>query len=92
MKLEGMHDITTITGDAQQNADFYASVYFRAPQGILLEIAATSAGFAMDEDPEHPGEELRLPTQHEHRRPQLERLLTPLANPRGARRAEELRR
>lgn len=35
---------------------------------------------------DRPGEELRLPSQHEHLRPQLERVLTPLANPRpGAR-------
>ena len=26
MKLEGMHHITTITGDARQNVEFYADV------------------------------------------------------------------
>jgi glyoxalase family protein len=51
-------------------------------------VATTSPGFAIDEDPEHLGEELRLPTQHEHLRPQLERHLTPLANPRAAARQE----
>ena len=56
--------------------------------GVLFEIATTSPGFAVDEDPEHLGEDLRLPTQHEHLRPQLERLLTPLTNPRVAQRAE----
>ncbi len=64
--------------------DYFFSVYFRQPQGILFEIATTSPGFAVDEDPEHLGEALRLPTQHEHLRPQLERLLTPLTNPRVA--------
>ena len=68
--------------------DYFKSVYFRQPQGVLFEIATTSPGFAVDEDPERLGEELRLPTQHEHLRPQLERLLTPLANPRAARREE----
>jgi glyoxalase family protein len=64
--------------------DYFNAIYFRQPQGILFEIATTSPGFAVDEDPEHLGEELRLPRQHEHLRPQLERLLTPLTNPRIA--------
>jgi glyoxalase family protein len=68
--------------------DYFLSIYFRQPQGVLFEIATTSPGFAVDEDPEHLGEALRLPSQHEHLRPQLERLLTPLVNPRSAQRAE----
>ena len=68
--------------------DYFLSIYFRQPQGILFEIATTSPGFAVDEDPDHLGEELRLPSQHEHLRPQLERLLTPLINPRAAARQE----
>jgi glyoxalase family protein len=63
--------------------DYFKSIYFRTPQGILFEIATTSPGFAVDEDPEHLGEALRLPAQHEHLRPQLERRLTPLTNPRA---------
>jgi glyoxalase family protein len=78
----GMHVTPVI------DRDYFLSIYFRQPQGILFEIATTSPGFAVDEDPEHLGEELRLPTQHEHLRPQLERLLTPLTNPRAAQRAE----
>jgi glyoxalase family protein len=62
--------------------DYFLSIYFREPQGILFEIATTSPGFAVDEDPSRLGEELRLPAQHEHLRPQLENLLTPLTNPR----------
>jgi glyoxalase family protein len=68
--------------------DYFLSVYFQEPQGVLFEIATTSPGFAVDEDPDRLGEELRLPTQHEHLRPQLERALTPLTNPRAAQRAE----
>ena len=41
--------------------DYFNAIYFRQPQGILFEIATTSPGFAVDEDPEHLGEELRLP-------------------------------
>ena len=70
--------------------DYFHAIYFRQPQGILFEIATTSPGFAVDEDPERLGEELRLPTQHEHLRAQLEQVLTPLENPRAARRAAEV--
>jgi glyoxalase family protein len=65
--------------------DYFHAIYFRQPQGILFEIATTSPGFAVDEDPAHLGEALRLPPQHEHLRPQLERTLTPLVNPRASR-------
>ncbi|MGE4425838.1 MAG: VOC family protein [Solirubrobacteraceae bacterium] len=65
--------------------DYFDAIYFRQPQRVLFEIATTSPGFAADEDPEHLGEALRLPTQHEHLRPQLERVLTPLENPRQTR-------
>jgi glyoxalase family protein len=68
--------------------DYFKSVYFRQPQGILFEIATTSPGFAVDEDPDHLGEALRLPAQHERLRPQLERRLTPLSNPRATARQE----
>lgn len=68
--------------------DYFYSIYFRQPQGILFEIATTSPGFAVDEDPEHLGEGLRLPSQHEHLRPLLEASLTPLINPRQTARQE----
>jgi glyoxalase family protein len=71
--------------------DYFDAIYFRQPQGILFEIATTSPGFAVDEDPERLGEELRLPRQHEHLRPQLEKLLRPVVNPRSAQRAEAAR-
>jgi glyoxalase family protein len=68
--------------------DYFLSIYFRQPQGILFEIATTSPGFDVDEDSEHLGEALRLPKQHEHLRSQLERHLTPLSNPRATARQE----
>jgi glyoxalase family protein len=73
----GMHVTPVI------DRDYFNAIYFRQPQGILFEIATTSPGFAVDEDPDHLGEELRLPQQHEHLRSQLERMLTPLRNPRA---------
>ncbi|MGI8800612.1 MAG: VOC family protein [Solirubrobacteraceae bacterium] len=66
--------------------DYFKSIYFRAPGGILLEIATLTPGFAVDEDEDHLGEALRLPRRHEHLRPVLERVLRPVVNPRAARR------
>jgi glyoxalase family protein len=62
---------------------YFLSIYFREPRGVLFELATPSPGFAIDEDPEHLGEELRLPPQYEHMREELERILTPLVNPRA---------
>ncbi|HEY6526902.1 MAG TPA: VOC family protein [Solirubrobacteraceae bacterium] len=70
-----------------RDRDYFTSIYFREPRGILFEIATLSPGFAVDEDPDHLGEALKLPRMHEHLRPQLERTLTPLVNPRARRRA-----
>jgi glyoxalase family protein len=61
---------------------YFLSIYYRVPSGVLFELATPSPGFAIDEDPDHLGEALRLPPQHEHMRDQLEHALTPLANPR----------
>jgi glyoxalase family protein len=66
--------------------DYFNAIYFREPHGILFEIATTSPGFAVDEAPEHLGEGLRLPKQHEHLRRRLEGQLTPVVNPRVAQR------
>jgi glyoxalase family protein len=65
-----------------QDRDYFLSIYFREPRGVLFEIATMSPGFAVDEDPDHLGEELRLPKQHEHLRSHLEATLRPVENPR----------
>jgi glyoxalase family protein len=65
-----------------QDRDYFRSIYFREPRGVLFEIATLGPGFAIDEDPDHLGEELRLPKQHEHLRSRLEASLTPVENPR----------
>jgi glyoxalase family protein len=67
-----------------KDRDYFLSIYFREPRGILFEIATLSPGFAVDEDPDHLGEALRLPKMHEHLRERLERTLTPVASPRAA--------
>src|SRR5437763_952176 len=66
---------------------YFHSVYFREPSGVLFELATRDIGFTLDEPLETLGEALKLPPQHEQLRPQLERTLTPLVNPRAASRA-----
>jgi glyoxalase family protein len=61
---------------------YFHSVYFREPSGVLFELATRDIGFDYDEPRESLGEALKLPPQYEDRREQLERLLTPLTNPR----------
>jgi glyoxalase family protein len=61
---------------------YFLSIYFREPHGVLFELATPSPGFAVDEDPAHLGEELKLPPQYEQLRDRLELSLTPLTNPR----------
>jgi glyoxalase family protein len=73
-----------------RDRDYFDAIYFREPRGILFEIATLSPGFAVDEDPERLGEELRVPKMHAHLRDRLERTLTPLVNPRAARRSAKV--
>jgi glyoxalase family protein len=62
---------------------YFHSVYFREPSGVLFELATRGPGFDVDEPAESLGESLRLPERYEPLRPQLERTLTPLRNPRA---------
>ncbi|MCI4664963.1 MAG: VOC family protein [Neomegalonema sp.] len=58
--------------------DYFWAIYFRTPGGVLFEIATNEPGFDRDEDVAHLGEALKLPTQHAHLRPFLEKHLKPL--------------
>jgi glyoxalase family protein len=63
---------------------YFHSVYFREPSGVLFELATRDIGFDVDEPRETLGAALKLPPQYESRRAQLEAALTPLVNPRAA--------
>ncbi|HWT93447.1 MAG TPA: VOC family protein [Solirubrobacteraceae bacterium] len=65
-----------------RDRDYFDAIYFREPRGVLFEIATMSPGFAVDEDPDRLGEELRVPKMHAPLRETLERTLTPVINPR----------
>ncbi len=60
--------------------DYFFSIYFRTPGGVLFEIATNEPGFDRDEDVAHLGEGLKLPKQHEHLRAKLEKTLLPIAD------------
>ncbi len=57
---------------------YFESIYFHAPDGLLLEIATDGPGFAIDEPAESLGGALKLPAWLEERRPDIERALVPL--------------
>ncbi len=66
-------DVTPVT-----DRTYFKSIYFRAPDGLLLEIATDGPGFAVDEPAAELGSSLKLPEWLEGRRAELEGALTPL--------------
>lgn len=61
-----------------QDRKYFESIYFRAPDGLLVEIATDGPGFAVDEDEDELGRSLRLPEWLEPRRGEIEARLRPL--------------
>ena len=57
------------------NRDYFYSLYFREPGGVLFELATDNPGFSIDEPVEELGSSLKLPRQYEGSRAQIERLL-----------------
>jgi glyoxalase family protein len=62
---------------------YFHSVYFREPSGVLFELASRDIGFAVDEPAAELGTHLKLPPRYEEQRAQLVAALTPITNPRG---------
>jgi predicted esterase/catechol 2,3-dioxygenase-like lactoylglutathione lyase family enzyme len=52
--------------------NYFHSVYFREPGGVLYELATNPPGFAIDEPVEALGERLMLPAQYEQHRSEIE--------------------
>jgi glyoxalase family protein len=61
-----------------QDRKYFRSIYFRMPDGILVEIATDGPGFLVDEPRETLGQGLSLPPWLEEERQTLERELTPI--------------
>jgi glyoxalase family protein len=64
---------------AVQDRKYFRSVYFRMPDGMLIEIATDDPGFLVDEPAETLGQGLALPPWLEPERETLERALTPIS-------------
>lgn len=60
------------------NRDYFYSLYFREPGGVLFEIATDNPGFATDETVENLGTSLQLPSQYEAMREKIEKQLPEL--------------
>jgi glyoxalase family protein len=60
---------------------YFHSVYFREPGGVLFEIATDPPGFTVDEPASELGTHLRLPPSYEPNRRQIEEALPPLRLP-----------
>jgi glyoxalase family protein len=56
----------------QIDRQYFHSLYFREPGGVLFEIATENPGFTVDETVENLGKELKLPPQYETRREEIE--------------------
>jgi glyoxalase family protein len=61
--------------------NYFRSIYFREPGGVLFEVATDPPGFTADEDAERLGGSLKLPPWLEPRRGELEQVLPPLRVP-----------
>ena len=68
----GLH----ITDKIDRN--YFYSLYFREPGGVLFELATDNPGFAVDEPADELGTHLMLPAQYENQRAQIEKNLPQL--------------
>ncbi len=62
----------------QKDRNYFRSIYFREPGGILFEIATDIPGFAVDEPVATLGRDLKLPSFLEGHRKDIEAVLPPL--------------
>jgi glyoxalase family protein len=69
---KGLH----ITQKIDRN--YFYSLYFREPGGVLFEIATDNPGFGVDEPLDQLGSGLLLPPQYEARRAEIEARLPKL--------------
>lgn len=67
-----------VSTSGPRDRQYFRSVYFREPGGVLLEIATDPPGFTVDESPAELGTRLCLPHGLEPHRGRIERRLPPL--------------
>lgn len=68
------HGVTEV-----KDRQYFHSIYFREPNGVLFEVATDAPGFDADEPIETLGTQLKLPLWLEPHRAEIEQALPPLA-------------
>lgn len=58
--------------------NYFYSLYFREPGGVLFELATDNPGFSIDEPLNELGTHLKLPVQYENQRAEIENVLPKL--------------
>ena len=76
--IEGGLNVTPVI-----DRNYFHSIYFREPGGVLFEIATDPPGFDIDEPPERLGTRLMLPAQYEPDRAEIERVVPRVRLPAG---------
>ena len=61
-----------------KDRQYFHSIYFREPAGVLFEVATNPPGFTLDEPEEKLGEALKLPPWEEKNRNTIEKGLAPV--------------
>jgi len=61
------------------NRDYFFSLYFREPGGVLFELATDNPGFTVDEPLDQLGTSLKLPVQYQPMRAEIEKALPELS-------------
>jgi glyoxalase family protein len=74
--IELGHNVTPV-----MDRQYFHSIYFREPGGVLFEIATDPPGFTLDETPEELGTHLKLPPWFEPMRARIEQSLPPMKLP-----------
>jgi glyoxalase family protein len=67
-----------IQATEQMDRNYFRSIYFREPGGVIFEIATDQPGFAVDEPVATLGQALKLPDFLEGQRKKIEAMLQPL--------------
>jgi glyoxalase family protein len=70
------HNVSSV-----MDRQYFHSIYFREPGGVLFEIATDPPGFTTDETPERLGSGLMLPSWLEPQRARIEEALPPVRLP-----------
>ena len=73
LRRRGMHCTDVL------DRQYFHSIYFREPNGVLFEVATNPPGFAVDEDVAQLGRALKLPPWEEPRRAAIEATLPPVS-------------